>query len=132
MTWAPGYPQIIEGRLLMDGGWIEKENASAFNLYRPPPPLPPGADPAKAGPWLNHVKKIYPDDFSHILDYFAHRVQHPEQKINHGLSLGGGQGIGKDTMLEPLRRAVGPWNFQEISPLEVMGRFNGYRKALVL
>ena len=36
--------------------------------------------------------------------------------------LGGAQGIGKDTMLEPVKHAVGPWNFHEMSPANMLGR----------
>ena len=41
-------------------------------------------------------------------------------------------GIGKDTILEPLRHAIGPWNFSEVTPVQMMGRFNGFLKAVVL
>ena len=37
----------------------------------------------------------------------------PGEKINHGLLIIGEQGIGKDTMLEPIKHIVGPWNFSE-------------------
>ena len=59
-------------------------------------------------------------------------MQKPQEKINHGLVLGGAPGIGKDTMLEPLKYAVGAWNFQEVSPTQVMGRFTGHLKCVVL
>ena len=59
-------------------------------------------------------------------------MQHPEVKINHALMLGGGQGIGKDTICAPLKHAVGPWNFIEISPKHISGRFNGYAKSVFL
>ena len=36
MTWAPGEPQAIVGRLVSDGGWIERPGVATFNLYRPP------------------------------------------------------------------------------------------------
>jgi hypothetical protein len=62
----------------------------------------------------------------------AQRVQRPHEKINHALVLGGKQGIGKDTLLEPLKHAVGPWNFTEVSPQQVLGRFNGFLKSVVL
>src|SRR5262249_40745744 len=62
----------------------------------------------------------------------AHKVQHPEQKINHALLLGGPQGIGKDTILEPIKAAVGPWNFVEVSPPQLLGRFNGFLKSVIL
>jgi Family of unknown function (DUF5906) len=88
--------------------------------------------PLSANPWLDHVHKIYPDDANHIIIWLAHRVQRPQEKINHGLVLGGLQGIGKDTLLEPVKQAVGPWNFRDISPAALLGRFNSFAKAVVL
>jgi hypothetical protein len=64
--------------------------------------------------------------------FLAHRVQHPQEKINHALVLGGNQGIGKDTILEPAKHAVGPWNFLEVSPQHMLGRFNGFLKSVIL
>jgi hypothetical protein len=103
---------------------------TCFNLYHPPI-IDPG-DPASAGPWLSHVRKIFPDDDDHIVQWLAHRVQCPQEKINHALVLSGKQGIGKDTMLEPMKRPVGPWNFAEVSPRNVLGRFNGFVKSVIL
>ena len=130
MTWAPGLPQLVRDKLIGDGGWIDRKGATVFNLYRPPMIML--GDPSKAGPWLDHVRRIYPDEADHIIAFLAHRVQRPQEKINHGLVLGGLQGIGKDTMLEPVKRAVGPWNFAEVSPQQVLGRFNGFLKSVVL
>jgi Family of unknown function (DUF5906) len=59
-------------------------------------------------------------------------VQRPAEKINHALLLGGKQGIGKDTLIEPVKRAVGPWNTWEISPQHLFGRFNGFLKSVIL
>jgi hypothetical protein len=85
-----------------------------------------------AGPWIDHVCKVYPDDADHIIMFLAHRVQKPHEKINHGLVLGGPPGIGKDSLLEPVKYAVGPWNFREVSPAYVMGRFSGYLKGVII
>ena len=84
---------------------------------------------SKAKPWLDHVHKIYPDDAEHIIRWLAHHRQHPGDKINHALVLGGDQGIGKDTLLEPVKHAVGPWNFHEISPTHLIGPFNGFARV---
>jgi len=130
MTWAPGLPLIIEDRLISQGGWIERQGVSCFNLYRPPLLVP--GDAARAGPWIDHVKKIYPDDYEHVIAWLAQRVQQPDVKVNHVLVLGGSQGIGKDTLLEPVKRAIGQWNWAEPSPLQVMGRFNGFARSVVL
>jgi hypothetical protein len=78
------------------------------------------------------VRKVYPDDAEHILDWFAHRVQRPGDKVNHIMLLGGDPGIGKDTMIEPLLRAVGERNGHTISPSQFVGRFNGFLKSVVL
>src|SRR5271163_1004850 len=59
MTWAPGLPQLIGDRLVSDGGWVERTGVTVLNLYRPPRPLQ--GDPAKAEPWVKHVRQIYPD-----------------------------------------------------------------------
>jgi Family of unknown function (DUF5906) len=129
MTWAPGLPMLIEGRVMSGSGWITRPGSDCFNLYRPPE-IELG-DSEQAWPWVEHLNKVYPDDAHHILLYLAHRVQYPEDKINHALVLGGTQGIGKDTILEPVKRAVGPWNFEEVSPHSMLGRFNAYVKAVI-
>jgi hypothetical protein len=129
MTWAPGMDMMIKDRVVADGGWINKPGADCFNLYRPPRLKPKRG---KVKPWLDHIRKIYPKDAGHIIKWLAHRVQHPAEKINHALMLGGAQGIGKDTLLEPIKYAVGPWNFAEISPTHLVGDFNGFAKSVVL
>jgi len=131
MTWAPGLPLIIADRLIAEGGWIERKGVSCFNLYRPPT-IPLG-DASKAGPWVGLVCKVYPDDADHIIKWLAQRRQHPEIKINHGLVLGSKEhGVGKDTILEGARRAVGPWNFKEVAPKNIFDDFNPWRRAVIL
>lgn len=130
MVWHPDEPQIIEDRVMQVSGWVNHAGAAVFNLYRPP--TRPTGDPAKAGPWVEHVKRIYPEDSMHITRWLAHRVQRPGDKVNHALVLGGAQGIGKDTLLEPLKAAVGPWNWSDINPGQMLGRFNGWLKAVVI
>jgi hypothetical protein len=131
VTWAPGMLLLIEDRLVSHGGWIERKEVTCFNLYRPP--LIRLGDATKAQPWVDHVHRVFnTDDASHITKWLAHRVQRPQDKINHGLVLGGSQGIGKDTMLEPVKRAIGPWNFHDISPTHLLGQFNSFAKSVIL
>jgi hypothetical protein len=127
---APGEPMLIYDRLISDGGWIEHVGVTCFNLYRPPVSEPGNA--AEAGPWVAHIEKVFGEDAGHIVSWLAHRVQRPADKINHALVLGGNQGIGKDTLLAPIKRAVGPWNFHEVSPQHMLGRFNGFLKSVIL
>lgn len=130
MTWCPGHPKLLRDRLVSEGGWIERPGCTTFNLYRPP--LESHGDASKAAPWLEHVYRVYPQDAEHLIAWLAHRVQRPAEKINHAIVLGGLQGIGKDTLLEPVKDAVGPWNFVEVSPGHLLGRFNGFAKSVIL
>jgi hypothetical protein len=130
MTWAPGLPMQISDRLITLGGWIKRQGVSCFNLYRPPR-IKLG-DASKAQFWLDHVHRIYPNDAAHIVAFNAHAVQRPEDKINHALVLAGAPGIGKDSLMEAVKEAVGEWNFQEIAPKDMFAPFNGFAKAVVL
>jgi hypothetical protein len=130
MTWVPGMPTIIRDRLMVEGGWIERLETNCFNLYLPPS-IELG-DPSLAKRWIEHVRYLYPDEADHILDWLAHRVQRPHEKINHALAFLGNQGIGKDTILQPVAAAIGPWNFHEATPGQLLGRFNGFVKAVIL
>lgn len=130
MTWAPGESMLIRDRLVDEGGWFEHKGATSFNLYRPPHAEP--GDASRIGLWLELVNRLWPDEASHIIKWLAHRVQHPAVKINHALVLVGEPGIGKDSILEPAKYAVGPWNFAEVGPEQLVGRFNGFLKSVVL
>jgi hypothetical protein len=130
MIWAPGKPLVIADQLIDGGGWIDRRGCHCFNLYRPPR-VSPGT-PDAAEPWIDHIYKVFPDNFDHIIRWLAHRVQRPGEKVNHALVLGGAQGIGKDTILEPVKHAIGPWNFTEVSPAHLLGRFNGFVKSVIL
>ena len=130
MTWAPGEPPAIIGKLASEGGWIERPGVVTFNLYRPPVVRPGNA--GGAGRWIELVEKIYPTNAGHIIAFCAHRIQFPAVKINHGLVLTGSPGIGKDTILEPLKLGVGPWNFKEVSPPDITNAYNDYMRGVVL
>lgn len=130
MSWAPGEPPLIKDRLISHGGWTERTGCATFNLYRPPTIV--HGDPSKAGPWIEHLRRIYPDDAAHIERWLAQRVQQPGVKINHALVLGGAPGIGKDTLLEPPVQAVGPWNFEEVGPAAILDKYNHFAKSVIL
>jgi hypothetical protein len=129
LVWAPGLPEIIEDRLFFDGGWYAQARAHVYNLYRPPTIVPGNA--TLATPWIEHLRLIYPQDAEHITNWFAHRVQRPEEKI-HALVLGGNFGIGKDWLLKALELAVGSWNFENVKPTELISQYNPHVKCVVL
>jgi hypothetical protein len=130
ITWAPGLPEIIEDRLLTDGGWKERPGAHALNLYMAPDLV--HGDAAQAGPWIEHLQLIYPSDAEDITNWCAHRVQHPDIKINFVLVMGGGQGIGKDFLLQALKLTIGAWNFHEISPTDLLSQYTPHVQSVVL
>jgi hypothetical protein len=130
MTWIPGEPMLIRDRLVSDGGWTKRNGVTIFNQYKPPAIVRGHA--AQAKPWVDHVHNVYGGCADHIITWLAFKVQRPAVKINHALFFGGDQGIGKDTLIEPVKYAIGPWNFSEVSPQQILGRFNGFLKSVIL
>jgi hypothetical protein len=130
MGWAPGEPEIVEDRILTDDGWIRVPGERSFNLYLPPDIEHIEGDVSR---WLDLIKFIYPEEWQHIVQYFAFKAQNPGIKINHGLVFIGAPGIGKDTIVEPVIAAIGPHNFQGVpAPVFFNSDFNGYLKAVLL
>jgi hypothetical protein len=130
MTWAPGEPEIIEGKLLIDDGWIEKPGVRTYNTYLPPT-IKLG-DASQATRWRDLWFKLYPaDEAEHSIAWLAHRRQHPEVKVNHGLVHIGKPGIGKDSALVPARYAVGPWNFRDIALNDLVGKYNDFLSSVI-
>jgi phage/plasmid primase-like uncharacterized protein len=130
MSWHPGRPMIIEGEVVAKGGWSPYPGARVFNLYQEP--TRQVGDAAQAGPWLDHLRLVYPNDWEHIQFWLAHRIQHPGEKINHALVLGGNPGVGKDTLLEPVKAGVGSCNWAEVAPQQITGsQFNPWVQCTV-
>jgi hypothetical protein len=130
LLWAPGLPELVKDRYLIDGGWVPKLGGQALNLYRPT--VLEAGNSNLAQPWLDLVRKVYPNDVDHIVNYLSYALQHPGEKINHALLLGGEPGIGKDTILEPVRHGIGPWNFREVTPPDLLTPYNDFVKATML
>ena len=74
VSWWPGLPMFIRNRLVEAGGSKDWPGAVVLNLYKEPT-LELG-DPDAAQPWIDHVRRIYPDDADHIIPWLAHRVQY--------------------------------------------------------
>lgn len=133
MTWAPGEPPIILDKIAAESGWKHKPGCALFNLYEPTPPGQGDAD--DIGPWLTHLEFLFPEQAvrDHLTFFCAHVLQRPQIKINHALVIGGGQGIGKDTLIEPLRHGVGPTNWREVSPRDLIeSPWNDYARCKVM
>ncbi|MBS0586372.1 MAG: hypothetical protein JSS37_00060 [Proteobacteria bacterium] len=128
-TWHPEYGEIIADVVIGHSGLTPHAGNRVFNRYRPPILKQSDAYPAR---WIEHVRRIYPTDADHIIAWCAHRVQRPGEKLNHALVLGGSQGIGKDTLLAPVRYAVGSNNWADINPAQLSAQFNPFVEAVVL
>ncbi len=128
-SWAPGFPerfqyaQLDETRPRAAESWV-------YNYYQAP------RTPRVSGdiqPWLDLVHKLYPSDAEHIVRYFADAVQNPGRKTNHALVLGSEvHGIGKDSMLRPLKWAVGERNYASINPAEIFDKNNAWAASVVV
>jgi Family of unknown function (DUF5906) len=130
ITWWPGLPELIEGKAIRDGGMLDADSGRIFNEYRAPDRC--AWCEGDVSPWLDHIELLYGDACSRIVHFFAHRVQRPEEKINHAKVLGGTPGVGKDMLLKPVRFAVGQWNCASITAEEVLGKDNDFIKSVFL
>lgn len=133
VTWLPGYDQIVEGMLATPDGIFEQEGARMLNLYRAAP-VPNPALAERAGPWVEHVKRLFPEvrEHEYFFDYCAHMLQRPEVKCNAAIVLSGKQGVGKDALLLPLREVVGSWNCKNVSPDALFSIYNPYVQCVML
>jgi hypothetical protein len=114
ITWLPGEPQVIEDKYVSYEGTVGCRGFRTYNTYRPTT-LKPG-DARAAGKWIDHVRKLYPAEADHLINWLAARVQNPADKPTHSIVLGGKQGIGKDMSLIPIAHAIGISNCQAIAP----------------
>lgn len=130
-TWWPGLPRFIFDVVIDDRGVVPVRGACCYNTYTPPDHSRLRTDGCHER-WLAHVKLLWPEEHEHFLDYAAHMLQRPHEKINHGIVIAGAQGIGKDTVLLPLRKGVGEHNTAEISPDDVTSGYNPYVKSVML
>ena len=76
--------------------------------------------------WSDHFDIIgWGEHKKHLLQWMAFTLLHPEQKINHMITLGSGEGCGKDFLLYPLTKALGN-NSTTISGDELLESFNDF------
>ena len=124
-----GRADADQGPAGLGGGWIERPGCTRL---QPVSAADPGAESRRRRAVARSRRQGLPRRGRPHRAWLAHRVQRPHEKINHALVLGGKHGIGKDTILEPVKQAIGPWNFADVSPQQVLGRFNGFLKSVIL
>lgn len=133
-TTNPAYPY---GRIPgmgcgADGEVFPDPKGAFFNDYRKAS-IALG-DPKAAQPFVDHVAKIFnkPGDADQVLNYMAHRVQRPEEKPRFALLIAGGQGVGKDTVIEMCCPAIGAWNVANIDPAAFDSQFNEFAASTLV
>ncbi len=114
ITFRPGKPPLIT-----------EHGAQVYNAYRPPDIQPTHGSVQL---WLDLGAHVIPDEAArtHHLRFFAHLIQHPDAKINHGLlCISLVQGIGKDSWFAPITRILGALA-GVITPADLTDPFNDY------
>ena len=114
---------------MVDGGWIDRPGRTCLNLYRAP--RMQLGDARKAQRWVDHFRKVYPDDADHAIAWLAQRVQHPDQdqpcpgarryaRHRQGHVAGGGQANG---------RAV---ELPRSPPTQLIGKINSFLRSVIV
>ena len=113
LDYAPKQPYIFkENNLIYGNMWSDQDQ--------------PKGEPGDITPWLKHFEIIgWEKHREHIEQWMAFTLRHPEQKINHMLLLGSGEGCGKDYLLYPLYMGMGE-NGYTISGDELTSDFDDY------
>jgi Family of unknown function (DUF5906) len=123
VTYRPG-----QGRICQEE--VNGTRRDAFNMWRASSLKPAFGvvTDADVAPWLEHIEKIFgpPGALARerFLDWCAFQVQNPGIKINWAPLLVGAEGVGKDTAIEPLRRALGLHNVATIDAEAIFEPFN--------
>lgn len=78
--------------------------------------------------WLELVAYVIPDAAYRewFIKWLAWGFQFPDQRRMTIPLLVGGQGVGKDAMLIPIRKLMGPHNVQDVSMGQLKGQFTGW------
>jgi len=133
LVFAPGRPEIVEGEWqeASTGQWIKSPGTALVNVYRP---LRIPDTQAGVEPYLDLVRRCYPDGADMILDWLAWQLQRPGEKPGYALVLQGPEGNGKDTIFAPVLIAMGDQGAGNMPFDRVMDRFNGWlgNKLLVV
>ena len=131
LTWAPGHPMKIENQLVVDGAWLERKGVVTFNFYRPPTIEWGEADKAEAvaRPRAQGLSERPP---AHRSVFGAPRAASARMKINHGLRARRHARHRQGHHPRTGEARHRPVEFQGGFAAQILGRFNGYLKAVIL
>jgi Mesyanzhinovviridae bifunctional DNA primase/polymerase len=107
---------------------------AVFNFWRPSG-MKPVDKPADAKWFLDHIEKLFPDDWKSqqlLLDYMAQLVQRPEVKIHFAALLVSADGAGKGALGRILRSILGDRNVVEPDSSEFIEQYTGWQEGAQL
>lgn len=107
------------------------ERGGRYNIWRPSGVRPA---PGDVSWFLEHMAYIVPDEREReaVLDYLAHLVQRPEDKIHFALVIRGEQGTGKSAIGELMLRIIGRSNVTKPSNDELLEKWTGWQEGAQL
>jgi hypothetical protein len=117
ITYAPGDPRFID---------TEVSGVPTLNYWRPSTIQARTVSADQVKPWLEHVLFVLGSviERDRFIKWCAFVVQHPKLKPNWHFLIMSIQGLGKDTMVLPLKLAVGDGNWIEELIYGVASPFN--------
>jgi phage/plasmid-associated DNA primase len=70
---------------------------------------------------------LYPPNLAHVLNFLAHLLQRPQERIGHALLITSeAKGIGKSTLGSVVRRLVGEQNSRVAQTKDLKSSFDGW------
>jgi hypothetical protein len=117
----------VVGRLTYrpgQGAIVREEDGDCFNTWRPSALKPKQAvTDEEVAPYRELVQRLFPDPQVRecVLDWLGSLLKHPGEKPAFVLVIGGHEGIGKDSLVVPVVRALGSHNVSNITMAAVMG-----------
>lgn len=119
IEFMPGEPEVAH----------DADGCRVLNLWRPPSWT---ADDHDEEPtfFLEHLRYLFDNDetaIEHVLNFLAHVVQRPQERIAHALLITSeAKGIGKSTLGTIMRRLVGEQNSRVAQTKDLKSSFDGW------
>lgn len=118
--------------------YVECRSIPALHANEPPPTQPGILNMWRQGPilsrsevkpelWLFLMNHLFGNEAKNVIDWLAWNLQNPGIKGNwQMLWFSIREGVGKDTVLSPVRFAMGGHNCTDVSPQQLESQFNEY------
>ena len=119
LEFLPGQPELTN----------DVDGCRVLNLWHPSP-WKVRDDLQAPAPLLDHVRYLLDDNseaVEHTLDFIAHLVQRPHERVAHALLLTSeAKGIGKSSLGKVIRSLVGERNSRVAQTKDLKGQFDGW------